>query len=129
MKTRHSQNRSGASRLTVAALLVAGAGILIQILSGAEYPAVPPGLIMLGVSALLIAVGPWRWIPAIATVVALFLIAGLFAAGRATALINPRVAGDTIGLWIQMIAVVVAFISSIRAVRRNYRPAQHAGRP
>jgi hypothetical protein len=37
---------SPAAGFTVAGLVVAAAGIVIQIASGAEYPTIPPGLII-----------------------------------------------------------------------------------
>jgi hypothetical protein len=38
-----SRSLSAAGKLTVAGLVVAAAGIVIQIASGAEYPTVPQG--------------------------------------------------------------------------------------
>jgi hypothetical protein len=50
-------------KLTVAALLVAAAGFLIQIVSGVEAPTVPLGLVILLAAAAVVALLPWRWIP------------------------------------------------------------------
>jgi hypothetical protein len=47
-----------AAKLQVAGLVVAAAGIVIQIASGADYPTVPPGLIILLAAAVLVALGP-----------------------------------------------------------------------
>lgn len=59
-------------KVTVAALLLAAAGFVIQIVSGVDVPPVPPGLIILLVAAALVAFGPWRWTPVVAIVVGFF---------------------------------------------------------
>jgi len=45
MNRQSSSSCSG--KLTVVALLAAAAGIAVQIVSGVDYPTVPPGLIIL----------------------------------------------------------------------------------
>jgi hypothetical protein len=60
-----------ANKLTVAALLVAAAGFVIQIVSGIDVPTVPPGLLILLVAAGLIALLPWRWMPVVGAAVGL----------------------------------------------------------
>ena len=119
MKTRHSPSR--ATRWTAAALLVAGAGIFIQIASGAEYPVVPPGLVILLVAAGVTAVGRWRWTPVVGVVAGVFLLFGLFASGRASDLLDPAAPGDAIGLWVQVLALVGAIGAGFVAARGNYR--------
>jgi hypothetical protein len=49
------------ARTEAAALAVAAVGIIIQIIGGVNYPAVPPGLIILLAAAALVAFLPWRW--------------------------------------------------------------------
>jgi hypothetical protein len=71
---------SPAGKVTVAALLVAAAGFVIQIVSGVDVPTVPPGLVIMLVAAL-VAFGPWRWTPVVGVVVGLFLLVGFFASG------------------------------------------------
>jgi drug/metabolite transporter (DMT)-like permease len=67
--------------LTVAALLVAAAGFVVQIVSGVDVPTVPPGLVIMLVAAGLVAFLPWRWTPVIGTAVGLFLFVGFFGSG------------------------------------------------
>lgn len=124
MKTR--QFRSRATLWTAEALLLAGGGIVVQIVSGAEYPVVPPGLVLLLGAAGLIAAGRWRWMPVIGVVVALFLLLGLFASGRAPDLLDPTVPGDALGLWIQVLALIAAIGAGIAATRGNYRRIRSA---
>ena len=50
-------------KLTVAALVVAAAGVVIQIAAGHPYPTVPPVFFILLIPAGLIAFGRWRWAP------------------------------------------------------------------
>lgn len=100
------------------ALLVAAAGIGVQIAGGADYPAVPPGAILLVIAAGIVWFGPWRWAPLAAVVAGVFLVVGLFAAGQASRLVEVDTALDTLGLWIQMVAVVVALTAGALSLRR-----------
>lgn len=108
--------------LTALALLTAAAGIVVQIIGGAEYPVVPPGILILFAAAGIVWFVPWRGAPVAAIAAALFLVIGLFAAGQAGRLIEVDTALDTLGLWIQMVAVVVALGTAVIALARP-RPA------
>jgi hypothetical protein len=110
-----------ASQLTVAALLVAAAGFVIQIVSGVDVPTVPPGLVILLVAAALVAFAPWRWMPVVGVVVGLFLLVGFFASGAVVSLLEPSQLGVFLGAWIQFLAVTVAVVIGIVAVSQNYR--------
>jgi hypothetical protein len=119
MNQRSSLSSSG--KLTVTALLVGAAGIVIQIVSGADYPTVPPGLIILLVAAGLVAFGPWRWTPVVGTAVGLFLFVGFFASGTAGLLLDPSQFGRFVGVWVQFLAVIVAIVTGIVPTIQNYR--------
>lgn len=110
-----------ASQLTIAALLVAAAGFVIQIVSGVDVPTVPPGLVILLVAAALIAFAPWRWMPVVGVVVGLFLLVGFFASGAVVSLLEPSQLGVFLGAWVQFLAVIVAVVTGIVAVSQNYR--------
>ena len=110
-----------ASKLTVAALLVAAAGFLIQIVSGVEVPTVPPGLVILLAAAAMVALLPWRWMPIVGTAVGLFLFVGFFASGAVGNLLNLSRLGVFIGSWIQFLAVIAAALAGIVATVQNYR--------
>jgi hypothetical protein len=118
-----SRSLSAAGKLTVAGLVVAAAGIVIQIASGAEYPTVPPGLIILLVAAGLVALGArWRWTPLVGVVVALFLLVGGALAPQARdQLGDPGAVGVFVGTVIQLLALVVALIAGVAAARQSYR--------
>ena len=106
-------------KLSALALLVAAGGIVVQILGGADYPVVPPGIILLVVASGIVWFAPWRWAPVAAVLAGVFLIVGLFAAGQASRLVEVDTVLDTTGLWIQMVAVVVAIVTGVQAIVRS----------
>ena len=112
---------SPAGKATVAALLVAAAGFAIQIASGVDVPAVPPGLVIMLAAAALVAFGPWRWTPLIGAVVGLFLLVGFFASGALGSLLDPGRLGVLVGAWVQFLAVIVAVAAGIVAAAQNHR--------
>ncbi len=106
-------------KLSAIGLLAAAGGIVVQIVGGADYPVVPPAIPLLVVASGIVRFAPWRWAPLAAVLVGAFMIFGLFAAGQASRLIEVDTALDTTGLWIQMVAVVVAVVSGVRAMMRS----------
>ena len=120
---------SSARKLTVAGLVVAAVEIVIQMVSGVAYPTVPPVFFILLVPVVLVGFGPWKWTPVTAVLVGLFLTFGLFSSGASVRLFDlsqPGGFGGSIGLWIQMICVVVAGFSGVVATVQGYvtrRPA------
>jgi len=111
------------ARAEAAALAIAAAGIVVQIIGGVNYPAVPPGLVILLAAAAMVAFLPWRRIGAvIGVLVGAFLFVGAFAAatGRYD-LTHPGHPGAFAGTWLQLIAVAVAVVAGVAAlvVRRN----------
>jgi hypothetical protein len=102
-------------KLAALALVVAAAGIVIQIAGGHDYPVVPPGLVILVAAAGVVWFGSSRWVPLVAVVVGLFMVLGLFAADQAPRLVDPDTALDTIGLWIQLLAVAAAIGAGVLA--------------
>lgn len=119
MNRRNSLSSSG--KLTVAALLVAAAGFVIQIVSGVDVPTVPPGLVILLVAAGLVAFGPWRWTSVVGAAVGLFLLVGFFASGAVGSLLEPSRLGVFVGSWVQFLAVIVAVVAGIAATIQNFR--------
>src|SRR5215211_5978929 len=117
---------SPASKLTVAALLVAALGFAIQIFSGIEVPTVPPGLVILVVAATVVALTvvallPWRWVPVVGAFAGLFLFVGFFASGALGNLLDPSRFGVLVGAWIQFLALIVAVAGGLVATIQNYR--------
>ena len=131
---------SGERALTVAGLVVGGAGIAILWASGVEFPvAIPPGLVILLVGALFVGLAPWRWATGVGAFMGLFVTLGFLISGGIPNLLggdgssffgtpNPvdrDTLGTVIGTWIQMIGVLTALVAGVIATRNNYRkPAQ-----
>lgn len=109
------------SKVTVAALLVAAAGFVIQIVSGVDIPTVPPGLVILLVAASLVAFGPWRWTPIVGAFAGLFLFVGFFASGAVDVLLDPSQLGVLVGAWIQFLALIATVVAGIAATIQNFR--------
>ena len=114
------------ARTAAAALAVAAIGIVIQIIGGVNYPAVPPGLIILLAAAALVAFLPWRWAPVFGVLAGAFMVIGAIAAANARYdLTHPGHPGAFIGTWIQLIAVVIAVVAGVMALAvRNQRLAR-----
>lgn len=59
-----SRTRKPAAVALVAGLVLAAAGLVIQILGGVPgFPPIPPGPIILIVAAAFVVLAPWRWAP------------------------------------------------------------------
>jgi hypothetical protein len=113
-------------KTAAAALLVAAIGVILQILGGANYPAVPPVFFILLIPAALVAFGRWWWTPVPVVLAGLFLTFGTFASGEAHRLIDSSLL-DAAGLWLQLLAVVVATLGAAGMTIRTYR-ARDVGR-
>ena len=126
--TSRPRNSAPAASLAVAGLVVAAAGIAIQIASGAEYPTIPPGLIILLAAAGLVALAArWRWTTIIGVIVSLFLLVGGALAPQAREqLSDPSQVGVFIGTVIQLLALVVALVAGVAATRQLYRTQTRA---
>jgi hypothetical protein len=114
---------SAAGKLNVAGLVAAAAGIVIQIASGADYPTVPPGLIILLAAAGLVALGArWRWTTIVGVVVPAFLLVGAVVASQARdQLGDPGQVGVFVGTVVQLLAMAVALVAGVAAAWRSYR--------
>ena len=118
---KQKQSLSTASKLTIVSLITAATGVVIQIASGAAYPAIPPVFFILLLPAILIGLGRWRWTPITAVAGSGFLVFGFFSSGSVAKLFNLNQSGAATGLWLQMLAVIVAVIAGIIATARNYQ--------
>ncbi len=112
MKNLTSINLS--ERLTAISLIVAAVGVVIEILSGAKYPPVPPVFFILLIPMLLILLFRKWWTALMAIIAGGFLFIGLFASGAYIRLYHPNIVGDTIGLWIQTLGVIMVIIFGIK---------------
>ena len=132
---------SGERALTVAGLVVGGAGIAILWASGVEFPVtIPPGLVILLAGALFVGLAPWRWATGVGAFMGLFVTLGFLISGGIPNLLggdgstffgtpNPvdrDTLGTVIGTWIQMIGVLTALVAGVIATRNNYRKPTRA---
>ena len=122
MKRKFTLSQEG--KITIVCLIVAVAGVQVQIISGHPYPAVPPVFFILLIPAGLIYFVPWRWTPVSAVLAGIFLTAGLFLSGAAIRLIDLHNPGDSAGLWIQSLAEFGALIAGCIAAYKNFRSPQ-----
>ena len=122
--SRHDQP----ARTQVAALAAAAAGIIVQIIAGVKYPAVPPGLVILLAAAAVVWFVPWRWTPMIGVVCAGFIFIGGFAAAQGRYdLTHPGThPGAFSGTLIQMVAMAVAVVAGVMALAVRSRRADAA---
>jgi hypothetical protein len=112
---------SSSAKTAVAGLLVATAGVVIQIVSGVDFPTIPPVFFILLIPAALVAFGRWRWTPVTAVLAGIFLNVGLFLSGESDRLFDWQPAGGSVGLWVQTVAVVIAAVAGAIALVHNYR--------
>lgn len=109
---------SDMAKLNATGLVVAAVGIAIQIIGGIDFPAVPPGLVILVVAAGLVAFARWRWVPYVGVVVPLFLLVGGTIAIANEDETNRTDVVSLSGTVIQAIGLVVALIAGLQVLRQ-----------
>jgi hypothetical protein len=113
----------------VAGLVLAAAGVLTEFLTGVKgFPKIPPGPIILGVAALLVATVRWKWTPVLGLAVALFITGGGVIATASGSFRPQAEPGPVIGTAVQALGLLIAIAAGIAAVaaaarRRPDRPA------
>jgi hypothetical protein len=112
---------SGAGLATVVGLVAGAVGIAAQRAAGVDMPVVPPGLVLLVGAALLVALAPGRWIPAVGALMGLTEVIALVATGSAAHLVDVSPADVFASTWIRALGVVTALIAGVLATRANYR--------
>ncbi|NGN69472.1 hypothetical protein G5C51_36990 [Streptomyces sp. A7024] len=108
------------------ALLIAAAGIPIQIAGGADYPTVPPGLFILLAAAGLYAVRT-RWAPVVAFAATVMIaIGGIVAPELREQLAAPSDAAVFAGSALQTAALLAGLAYGAAAVRQSLRGRERA---
>ncbi|MES9538397.1 MULTISPECIES: hypothetical protein [unclassified Actinomadura] len=111
---------SGARRSAAVGLAVAAAAIPVQIAGGMDYPAVPPGLIILTVAAAIALFARPRWALAVPAVAAAFLTVGATAAPNARDALSAP--GETVAFaatLLQAAGLVVGLVCCVVALARR----------
>jgi len=92
---------STAGKVTVATLLVAAGGFVLQMLSGVtNTPTMPPGLVTLLEAAGLVALLSWRWMPVVGAFAGLFDLIAFVAIGAVGRLLELSPLSSFVGPWI-----------------------------
>jgi hypothetical protein len=121
---------TGLSRgLTVTGLVVGAAGIAILWAAGIEFPvAVPPGLVILLSGALIVAFVPKAWATGVGAFLGLFVIVGfLISPDGFDNLFGRRGGAVVVGQVVQLIGVLLAFVTGSLAAWHGYRAKRGSG--
>ena len=104
-------------RAQIAALLAALAGMGVQIAAGVKYGPVPPGVVILAATALLLALVPWPGVRLLGLLVPAFILIGGFVSttGR-TNISHPAHACPFAGTLIQFIGLAAAVAAALVAI-------------
>lgn len=108
-------------RAAAGCLAAAAVAIELQILGGADYPTVPPGLIILAVAAVLVLLPTPRWTLALATVATAFIsIGGVVAPNLRDQLAEPGDALAFAGSALQVVALLGALLCCALGLREAF---------
>jgi hypothetical protein len=119
--------RSPAMILNVVGLVVTAAGLLLQIAAGSGlYPSLA-GPIVLVVTAVIVAFGPWRWTAYIALLVPLVLGVGAIVAAAMTGEFTSQLVafgnpGIVLGSLMHSAGLIGAVVGAIGMLRRPRHP-------
>jgi hypothetical protein len=114
--------------VTVVGLVVGALGIGLLWASGVEFPFYPPpGMLVLGAGALLVALLRRPWVPAVGAFLGLFVIAGFVLSSVASGAGTGNLTGDAgvggvVGTVVQLVGVTVALVAGAMAAARERRP-------
>jgi hypothetical protein len=116
--------------LTIVGLVVGAIGIGVLWASGVEFPIYPPpGILILGVGAVVVGLTRRPWAPAIGAFLGLFVTVGfLISPTGLSNLTGEAGAGVAVGQAIQVVGVVTALIAGVLATRSTYRHRRAATR-
>jgi hypothetical protein len=122
MASARTTRLSPAARLNALGLAVAAIGIMIQYVSGVDYPTIPPGPVILLAAAGVVVFGPGRRAPVAGLVAAAFVSLGGVAAtiagkGFTETLGDPTELGGFLGALVQIAGLVIALPAGVVAVR------------
>lgn len=92
-------------------------GIIVQILGGWDYPAIPPGL-LITLAGGLVALIPLRWAPVLTVLVGAFILIGFVAVGDFANMGGTENPAITIGKWLQFAATMVATGAAVVSLAR-----------
>lgn len=112
--------RLAGTRINVVGLVLAAGGIVLQIGAGSDlYPTIPPGPVILGAGAAVVAAGPRSLAPYVATIVPAFVIVGGLIASVVNGAFVDQLSGVgqpgvLMGSWVQVVGLITAFAAGVR---------------
>jgi hypothetical protein len=121
---------SGPRAATVAGLVTGAVGIAILWAAGVQFPIYPPpGIVILLVGAIFVALAPWPWAPGVGAFLGLFVTVGFLISGGPPNLVGRDGTSVAVGTWIQMVGVLTALLAGVIATRATtttlQRPDTH----
>lgn len=109
----------------VAGLLTATVGIAIVWASGNQVRTViPPGIVILPMIAVIVALKHWQWARVLAVVVALYIATGLLANNGVTVLTGTRGSALAVGRWLQLIGLLLTTVAGVGWIVRHVETMQ-----
>jgi hypothetical protein len=111
-------------KLAVGGLITAAMGIVVQILGGADYPTVPPGVLLLLAAAGLFALRK-PWASLIGVLIAVFIsIGAVVAPNMGDQLGEPSAVGVFTGTVIQLVGLAVGLLCGLAVAGQSLRKGQ-----
>lgn len=113
-----------ARKPAVGGLVAAAAGIVVQIMGGADYPTIPPGVPVLLAAAVLFAIRT-RWTPPAGLLVTLFISIGAVTTPNVRDhLADPSAMVVFVGTVIELVGLAAGLIFGIGVASRSIRKEQ-----
>lgn len=98
---------------TVLGLVVAALGIVVLMLSGANLPVVPPGLVLLLGVAGVVFFTRARWTPLLAVAIALAELAGVIFSGALANVVDPTAFAAFGATWLRVVGVAITLVAAV----------------
>src|SRR5205085_773356 len=84
-------------------------------------PPIPIGPILLVLVAGLVALVRWRWTPVAGVVLSLLILFGGVVSGIVAHMSNSTQVGGFVGIWVEVLGLIVAIIAGTVATVQNYQ--------
>lgn len=111
---------NGSAATQIIGLVTAATGILVLFAVGVVTAPVPVGTIVLLATALVVALAPWRWAPALGLAVTLYLIVGFVLNETASQLSGPAGTGELIGSLALALGLFAAAVGGVFSTVGRY---------
>ena len=104
-------------RTILVGFVLSAIGFPIQIIGDWNYPPLPTGM-LITLAGGLVAVLPFRWVPALPLLVGAFLIFGFVATGDFANMTGSDNVAVTVGKWLQFVALLVGTVAAVMSLVR-----------